>query len=455
MLCALLALSPRRPRLRPAAVLRRLPRASPRAGRRRAGPTTPQDVRADTGSARRTTRPARTARRRPRAERRAGRDRPGLPRVRRHRPVGPRRRARRRGRRAHALEGVRAGRRPGRLRHRPARAGRARSRRSARPAASPASRMPLAAAGAATARRDARGRRRRPGRARAAAPGAGAPSGWRIHRVAHELPVLRSGRAARRRGRRGCWRRGSWCARSTRCPTACASRVGSRPADNDLVLETLGRCRRPAGAAGAGGRRPHRHGRARAPRETRIEVEWSLDGSGASAHHDRHRLPRPHADRARLPLAHRPAPDAARATCGWTSTTPSRTSRSRSARRSTAALGDRAGIVRFGDARAPLDEALCHATVDLGGRGYASVTSCRCGAPPVGGLPTSLSPTSSTRSRGPAGWRSTWTARGEDDHHVVEAAFKALALALRAGRRRRPAPGRRRCPARRARCEPR
>ena len=37
------------------------------------------------------------------------------------------------------------------------------------------------------------------------------------------------------------------------------------------------------------------------------------------------------------------------------------------------ALGDRAGIARFGDARAPLDEALAHATVDLGGRGVAAI----------------------------------------------------------------------------------
>ena len=35
------------------------------------------------------------------------------------------------------------------------------------------------------------------------------------------------------------------------------------------------------------------------------------------------------------------------------------------------ALGDRAGIRRFGYARAPLDEALAEATVDLSGRGVA------------------------------------------------------------------------------------
>jgi histidinol-phosphate aminotransferase len=95
-----------------------------------------------------------------------------------------------------------------------------------------------------------------------------------------------------------------------------------------------------------------------------------------------------------------------------------------------AALGDRAGIMRFGDARAPLDEALCHATVDLGGRGYSSVLLPLRGDR-VGGLATSLLPhffDSLSRSGRMA---IHLDAHGGDDHHVIEAAFKALALALR------------------------
>jgi len=95
-----------------------------------------------------------------------------------------------------------------------------------------------------------------------------------------------------------------------------------------------------------------------------------------------------------------------------------------------AALGDRAGIVRFGDARAPLDEALCHATVDLGGRGYSSVLLPLRGDR-VGGLATSLLPhffDSLSRSGRMA---IHLDAHGGDDHHVIEASFKALALALR------------------------
>jgi imidazoleglycerol-phosphate dehydratase len=94
------------------------------------------------------------------------------------------------------------------------------------------------------------------------------------------------------------------------------------------------------------------------------------------------------------------------------------------------ALGDRAGIARFGDARAPLDEALAHATVDLGGRGVAAVDLALSGDR-VGALPASLVPhfVDTLARNGRLGIHIS--ASGVDDHHVLEAAFKALALALR------------------------
>jgi histidinol-phosphate aminotransferase len=95
-----------------------------------------------------------------------------------------------------------------------------------------------------------------------------------------------------------------------------------------------------------------------------------------------------------------------------------------------AALGSRAGIVRYGDARAPLDEALCHATVDLGGRGFSAIDMPLRGER-VGSLPTSLVPhffDSLSRSGRMA---IHLHASGRDDHHLVEAGFKSLALALR------------------------
>ena len=66
-------------------------------------------------------------------------------------------------------------------------------------------------------------------------------------------------------------------------------------------------------------------------------------------------------------------------------------SRSRLGQALDQALGDRAGVRRFGDARAPLDEALCHATVDLSGRGMATI-DLRLVGPVIGELPTTLVP---------------------------------------------------------------
>ena len=105
------------------------------------------------------------------------------------------------------------------------------------------------------------------------------------------------------------------------------------------------------------------------------------------------------------------------------------------------ALGERAGIVRFGDARAPLDEALCHATVDLGGRGFSSVDCCRCAGERVGGLSTSLIPHFFDSLSRAGRMAIHLDGRGGDDHHVIEAAFKALALALREAVAARPTAG--------------
>lgn len=101
------------------------------------------------------------------------------------------------------------------------------------------------------------------------------------------------------------------------------------------------------------------------------------------------------------------------------------------------ALGDRRGIGRFGWAYAPLDEALARAVVDLSGRPAASV-SLELRREWLGGLAcenvehvvTSLA----TALRGAI---HVDVLRGENDHHRAEAAFKALALALRQALARR------------------
>ncbi len=94
------------------------------------------------------------------------------------------------------------------------------------------------------------------------------------------------------------------------------------------------------------------------------------------------------------------------------------------------ALGDRAGIHRFGDARVPMDEALATATVDVGGRPYC-VVDLELTNPSIGNLTTQNLPHALEALVGTAGITLHLTAVGRNDHHVAEAAFKALARALR------------------------
>ncbi len=94
------------------------------------------------------------------------------------------------------------------------------------------------------------------------------------------------------------------------------------------------------------------------------------------------------------------------------------------------ALGDRAGIQRFADASVPMDESLATAVVDVGGRPYAVIDLPFRGER-AGGLPLQLvehALESFARTSGtPLPLRGT----GRNDHHLAEAAFKALARALR------------------------
>lgn len=95
------------------------------------------------------------------------------------------------------------------------------------------------------------------------------------------------------------------------------------------------------------------------------------------------------------------------------------------------ALGDRAGIARFGEASVPMDEALATAVLDLGGRPYAVLDLAFRGER-MGGLPTQLVEHALESFARTAGATLHLRAAGRNDHHVAEAAFKALARALRA-----------------------
>lgn len=95
------------------------------------------------------------------------------------------------------------------------------------------------------------------------------------------------------------------------------------------------------------------------------------------------------------------------------------------------ALGERRGIRRFGSAFAPLDEALARAVVDCSGRPFAVVdlqlTRERLGdlaCENIGHVVQSLAVASRSCIH-------LDVLRGTNNHHKAEAAYKALALALR------------------------
>ena len=95
------------------------------------------------------------------------------------------------------------------------------------------------------------------------------------------------------------------------------------------------------------------------------------------------------------------------------------------------ALGDRAGIQRFGDARVPMDEAVASAVIDIGGRPYAVIELPFRGER-VGELPLQLVEHALEAFARTAGATLHINGIGRNDHHLAEAAFKALGRALRA-----------------------
>ena len=96
-----------------------------------------------------------------------------------------------------------------------------------------------------------------------------------------------------------------------------------------------------------------------------------------------------------------------------------------------AALGDRAGLRRFGEAMVPMDESIATAVVDVGGRPYA-VIDLPFSAERVGALPLQLVEHALEAFARSAGSTLHLRGTGRNDHHLAEAAFKALGRALRA-----------------------
>jgi imidazoleglycerol-phosphate dehydratase len=94
------------------------------------------------------------------------------------------------------------------------------------------------------------------------------------------------------------------------------------------------------------------------------------------------------------------------------------------------ALGDRAGIARFGQSSVPMDESLATAVIDVGGRPYAVIDLPFRGER-VGGLPLQLVEHALESFARTAGATIHLSGTGRNDHHLAEAAFKALGRALR------------------------
>jgi imidazoleglycerol-phosphate dehydratase len=94
------------------------------------------------------------------------------------------------------------------------------------------------------------------------------------------------------------------------------------------------------------------------------------------------------------------------------------------------ALGDRAGIRRFGESSVPMDESVATAVIDVGGRPYA-VIDLPFRAERAGTLPLQLVDHALESFARTSGATLHLHGTGRNDHHLAEAAFKALGRALR------------------------
>ncbi len=94
------------------------------------------------------------------------------------------------------------------------------------------------------------------------------------------------------------------------------------------------------------------------------------------------------------------------------------------------AVGDKRGLARFGEASAPMDEALVTAVIDFGGRPHLEY-GLQIPAEKVGDFDTELTREFFLALVSNAGMNLHLTQQaGVNSHHIIEAAFKAFARAL-------------------------
>jgi imidazoleglycerol-phosphate dehydratase len=94
------------------------------------------------------------------------------------------------------------------------------------------------------------------------------------------------------------------------------------------------------------------------------------------------------------------------------------------------ALGERSNIKRFGFAKIPMDDAIAEVTVDLVRRTYV-VTNLKLTSPVEGIEPELFNHFLRSLAQSANFTLHVNVAYGEDNHHKVEATFKALGIALR------------------------
>jgi imidazoleglycerol-phosphate dehydratase len=96
-----------------------------------------------------------------------------------------------------------------------------------------------------------------------------------------------------------------------------------------------------------------------------------------------------------------------------------------------AALGDRAGIRRYGSALVPMDESLAQCAIDISGRPYCAFDA-NLPATSIAGFDTELAEEFFRAVANSAKLTlHVWVRSGANAHHMIEAAFKAFARALR------------------------
>ena len=96
------------------------------------------------------------------------------------------------------------------------------------------------------------------------------------------------------------------------------------------------------------------------------------------------------------------------------------------------ALGDRAGITRWGDALIPMDETLTRVAIDVSGRPYLA-WRVKFSKPKLGEMDTELFQEwfkAFVQSAGVT--MHVDNLFGENNHHIVESCYKGLARSLRA-----------------------